>query len=206
MPYIKDPTTLLVECAGRDLVNDTETTLRESAILSTYQSIEECAEDPTYSAAIVPVMKIGNDYLTEMNYLYPYMHNCGISSISEALDDVAAANRLAPHTVGLLVESQEYVTGMINEALGKNKNKALNKVSKAEKLVDDLKKKGFPVKKKKKSPKKEAATPKQIADAKKNFDKKKKETIDKAAENRQKMKDASESPDKSSKEECGNKC
>jgi hypothetical protein len=148
----KDPITLLAECAAADIGRSTETAVTESQIISTYASIEEASEEVIYAPEMVPVVKVGNDFLTEMQYLAPYIQNNGISSVAEALDNIAEANNLPPKSVGLLVESQECVTKMIDEALDKSKvagSKVLGKIKKGEGLIDKLTKGGYKVKKKK---------------------------------------------------------
>jgi hypothetical protein len=82
--------------------------------------------------------------------------------MAEALDAVAEANKLEPKTVGLLIESMESVTSMIDKHV-KNSKKTLdnhvsnskekfdatmNKIGKATGLAKNLKAKGYPVKRK----------------------------------------------------------
>lgn len=150
--FFKDNMTLLAECAVADLGRNTETLVKESRIISSYDAIEEAAEEIVYAAEMVPVTRVGNDLLTEMQYIAPYMQNNEITSVAEALNNIARANGLPDKSVGLLVESQECVTRMISEALKKGKSTGdamLAKVKKGESLIDKLKTKGFTVKKKK---------------------------------------------------------
>lgn len=151
--FFKDPITLLAECAEADLNYNLETTIEESKIISAYDKIEELEEEVNYAAEFVPVMKIADNYYTEMQYLAPYMQNNDIRNVAEALNNIAEANNLAPKEVGLIVESQDCVTDKINEALGKKNTKFLGKVKKGEDLVSKLKSNGFKVKKKKSSKK-----------------------------------------------------
>ena len=150
--FIRDTYSLLAEAAAMDLETNTSSALTESQIDSIMESIEEVSEDIVYTAEMVSVIKVGDDYLTEMNALYPYMTSNGITSVAEALNNVARINGLQEKAVGLLIESDKQVKDMINKAAEKGskaKEKALDKVKKATKLPEKLKKQGFPVKKKK---------------------------------------------------------
>ena len=150
--FIRDTYGLLAEAAAMDLEANTSAALTESQINNVMESIEEVSEDIVYTAEMVSVIKVGDDYLTEMNALYPYMTSNGITSVAEALNNVAQVNGLQEKAVGLLIESDDQVKSMINKAAKKGskaKERALDKVKKATKLPEKLKKEGFPVKKKK---------------------------------------------------------
>ena len=155
--FIKDPYSLLVEAAENDLSVNTSMALTESQVNSIMESFDEVSEDVVYTAEMVSVIKVGDDYLTEMNALYPYMKSNGITSVAEALNNVAAVNGLQEKAVGLLIESDERTSEMLDEACKKGskaKEKALDKIKKATKIPAKLKKEGFPVKKKKADKKK----------------------------------------------------
>ena len=155
--FIKDPYSLLVEAAENDLSVNTSMALTESQVNSIMESFDEVSEDVVYTAEMVSVIKVGDDYLTEMNALYPYMKSNGITSVAEALNNVAAVNGLQEKAVGLLIESDERTSEMLAEACKKGskaKEKALDKIKKATKIPAKLKKEGFPVKKKKADKKK----------------------------------------------------
>ena len=150
--FIKDPYSLLAEAAENDLSVNTSMALTESQVNSIIESFDEVSEDVVYTAEMVSVIKVGDDYLTEMNALYPYMKSNGITSVAEALNNVAAVNGLQEKAVGLLIESDERTSEMLAEACKKGskaKEKALDKIKKATKIPAKLKKEGFPVKKKK---------------------------------------------------------
>lgn len=150
--FIRDTYGLLAEAAAMDLEANTSAALTESQINNVMESIEEVSEDIVYTAEMVSVIKVGDDYLTEMNALYPYMTSNGITSVAEALNNVAKVNGLQEKAVGLLIESDDQVKSMINKAAKKGskaKERALDKVKKATKLPEKLKKEGFCVKKKK---------------------------------------------------------
>ena len=162
--FIKDPYNLLAEAASMDLENDTSMALTESQVNSVLESIDEVDEDIVYTAEMVSVIRVGNDYLTEMNSLYPYMQSNDITSVAEALNNVAKVNGLQEKAVGLLIESDAKVKNMVDEAAKKGtsaKKKALDKVKKATKLPAKLKKEGFPVKKKKSKTAKDEACAKE---------------------------------------------
>lgn len=150
MPYIKDSFSILAECAAMDLP-DTKRVVRESEVRSDYGDIEEAAGNYNITAEMVPVVQIDEEYFTEAQLLAPFMRDSGIRNMAEALDAVAEANNLEPKSVGLLVESECAVTGMIEKACAKGtkaKDAVMDKIGKATDLVKGLKDKGFKVKRK----------------------------------------------------------
>ena len=150
MPYIKDTFSILAECAAFDLP-DTNRVVRESEVRTAYSDIEEAETNYVARAEMVPVIKIGEGYYTETQFLAPFMRDAEIKSMSEALDIVAEANKLPAKSVGILVESEDTVTAMIEKACckgAKAKDVVMGKIGKATELIDSLKKKGHPVKRK----------------------------------------------------------
>lgn len=151
MPYIKDSFSILAECAAIDLP-DTRRVVRESEVRSDYENIEEAESNYTATAVMVPVVQIGKEYYTESQFMAPFMRDAEIKSMTEALDAIAEANGLPEKSVGLLVESESNVTGMIERACqkesGKAKDVVMDKIGKATDLVKNLKSKGYPVKRK----------------------------------------------------------
>ena len=151
MPYIKDTFSILAECAAIDLP-DTRRVVRESEVRSGYTDIEEAEGIYEATAEMVPVVKIGEEYYTEAQFMAPFMRDAGIRSMAEALDAIAEANNLPEKSVGLLIESECAITGMIEKACQKESAKAkdtvMDKIGKASDLAKDLKSKGFPVKRK----------------------------------------------------------
>lgn len=153
MPFVKDSLSLLIEASAGDILSDTKTSFSEGAVRSGYESIEEASETVVYVPEMIPVVQIESEYYTEMNFLYPYMKTNHIKSISEALNNVAAANNLPECSVGLLIESDCSVDATITKAIEsgnqKKKDSTLNKIKDAVNISDKLKKKGIKVKKKK---------------------------------------------------------
>lgn len=151
MPYIKDTFSILAECAAIDLP-DTQRVVRESEVRSGYENIEESTEFYAVTAEMVPVVKLGNEFYTEAQFLAPFMRDAGIKSIVEALNCIAEANKLPEKSIGLLIESNCAVTDMIEKACQKESAKAkdavMNKIGKATDLACELKSKGYPVKRK----------------------------------------------------------
>ena len=150
--FIKDPYSLLAEAASMDLSVNTSVALTESQVNTIMESFDEVSEDVVYTAEMVSVVQVGGDYLVEMNALYPYMQSNNITSVAEALNNVAKVNGLQEKSVGLLIESDDKTKSLIeaaNKKCGKAKEKALDKIKKATKIPAKLKKEGFPVKKKK---------------------------------------------------------
>ena len=154
MPFVKDPLSLLIEASDIDIKRNTKSAVRESAVRSSYDHIEEAAAPVYYGPQIVPVVEINGEYFTEMNFLHPYMKSAKIKSIAEALNNVALANGLSEGGVGLLIESGDNVTECINKAIEsanpKKEKSVLDKIDKAVGISDKLKGKGINVKKKKK--------------------------------------------------------
>ena len=152
MPYIKDSFSILAECAAIDLP-DTRRVVKESEMRSEYENIEEAAEFYAVTAEMVPVVKLGDEYYTEAQFLAPFMRDAEIKSMTEALDCIAEANKLPAKTVGLVIESNCAVTEMIEKACQKESAKAkdivMNKIGKAADLANSLKSKGYPIIRKK---------------------------------------------------------
>lgn len=152
MPLVKDSLALLVESARTDLTSDIARAMSESAILESYRSIPTVSQEVVYTAEMIPVVKINNECFTEMNFLQPYMKTNNITSITEALNNIAKANDLNEGAVGLLVESECCVTDAIKDAIesgnmNKRKN-AYKKVSKSTAVIAKLENSGITVKKK----------------------------------------------------------
>lgn len=181
--FIKDPYSLLAEAASMDLSVNTSVALTESQVNTIMESFDEVNEDVVYTAEMVSVVQVGGDYLVEMNALYPYMQSNNITSVAEALNNVAKVNGLQEKSVGLLIESDDKTKSLIeaaNKKCGKAKEKALDKIKKATKIPAKLKKEGFPVKKKKgKESAKDEACAKEGC---KNEGCKKEETVDTGSE------------------------
>jgi hypothetical protein len=150
MPFVKDSLSLLIEASDIDTKRSSKSILRESAVRSSYKKIKKAANVVKYGPEIVPVIKMSDGkYYTEMNFLHPYMKSAGISSIVEALNNVALANDLDTNSVGLLIESDECVGDCISKAVEcadpKRENSVLNKIDKAVSLSDKLESKGIAV-------------------------------------------------------------
>lgn len=136
MPYIKDTFSILAECAAIDLPN-TERVVRESQIISDYESIEEAETDYVVVAEMVPVVQIGEEYFTEAQFLAPFMRDAGIKSMTEALDAVAESNNLPEKSVGLLIESSKDVNKFISKAAGKSKDVINKTTDKVKEVIKD---------------------------------------------------------------------
>ena len=148
MPFVKDITSLLIECAGNDIKTDTRKSIRESVLKTQYASIKEATQTVVYSAEMVPVIQLPEGVFTEMSFLHPFMKTNNIKSITTALNIVAEANKLPHGGVGLMIESKEAINKKINDAKAKGakaEEKAKETVDKANKVVEKLKDKGIPV-------------------------------------------------------------
>lgn len=154
---IDNPFNLLSEAAIGDIQANTEGAITEAQIMSRINSIEELEESVVITAEMVPVISVAEDYLVEMNSIAGYMQSNGITTIAEALDNVASVNGLNKFDVGLLIESDDYIRTMMEKADEKckkdgdkkAKNKILDKIKKSTDVTEKLKKAGYKVKKKK---------------------------------------------------------
>lgn len=151
MPFIKNSMDLLIEAAASDLKYNVSDAINESAVRSAYSKLESVHQFVKYSADMVPVVKVGDEFFTEMNFLAPYMRSNGVKSIAEALTNVSKANGLSENAVGLLVENDCSVSETMDKALakgGKAKDAALAKQEKGLHIIQKLKDRGKNVKKK----------------------------------------------------------
>lgn len=148
----KEPYAILAEAAKMDLKANTEGTMLEEDITSALDSFDEASYDIHISGEMVPVLTVDNKYVVEMESLHTFMRSNNITSVTEALNSISESNGLQEKQVGLLIESSDYFTSILEKAKCKDantKNKLLGKVKKAVELPAKLKKDGFPVVKKK---------------------------------------------------------
>lgn len=154
--HLKSPYELLAESTAADLAANTEGYITESEVRARMSSIEELSESIVFGPEMVPVFGIDEGYYTDINSIAPFMKSYNIKTVAEALDRVAQANNLPEKSVGLMIESDDYINTLLEKAeaakatKGKNAaNKLLNKAKALTDVPKDLIKKGFPVKKKK---------------------------------------------------------
>ena len=153
----KEPYSILAEAANMDLKANTEGAMLEEDITTAINSFDEASHDIIISAEMVPVLRVDESYVVEMDTLYSFMKSNNVKSIAEALNMIAESNNLSEKEVGLLIESTEYFTALVEKAEAKcekdgdkiAKNSRLAKVKKAIEVPAKLKKDGFPVVKKK---------------------------------------------------------
>ena len=142
MPFMS----LLIEAAGTDLKYSPTKAINESAVIAAYKNLESAPAPIQYPAEMIPVVKVGEGYYTEMSFLMPYMKSNGVKSVVTALNDLAKANGLNEGAVGLLVESKESVMATIDDAIDeKHAGAAIAKLSKADQVIDNLSKNGVKV-------------------------------------------------------------
>ena len=154
---IDNPFNLLLEAAQTDIVTNTEGAITESAIINRFNSIKECSKSIVIAAEAVPVFNVDECYLVEMNSLAGYMKSNRIKSVETALDRICEANNLEPFSVGLLVESDDYIDDMLekaNEKVRKTgnkkaKNNLLKKLKKSTDIAEKLDRDAYTVLKKK---------------------------------------------------------
>ena len=149
MPFIKQSYELLSEFASTE--SNTSNKLDVESIRSSLNKIETVSESVNITAEMVPVVAVGEDYLVEMNNLYPFMKCNNIETVEEALDLVSEANKLGEKSVGLLIESDEYFDSLLEKCdscTDKVKENVTSKIKQAIDSVSDLKEKGYNVKKK----------------------------------------------------------
>jgi hypothetical protein len=136
MAFIKNPIRILAECAESESANNTEYAVKEANILERYKKFAESAEDVKITANMVPAVKVGDKYYTEMNLLLPFMRDNGIKSISKALDEMAEANGLEKYGVGLLMESAGEIEDLIKKACDSTGDIAGQVAAKSAAVVD----------------------------------------------------------------------
>jgi len=150
------PINIMLEAAGADLSCNTQRIYTEGEMLKKYSSLETFDYNISENAIPIYQDKTDGGYFVELANVYPYMEYNGISTVYEALNNIAYAHGLNENQIGLLVESEGCVSCMINNAI-KESNKSGNdkareaankKVGKVTKLIDDLIDKGVKVKKK----------------------------------------------------------
>ena len=136
MAFIKNPIRILAECAEAEAANNTEYALKEASVLERYKNFAESAEEVKITANMVPAVKIGDKYYTEMNLLLPFMRDNGIKSVARALDEIAEANGLDKFGVGLLMESAGEIEDLIKKACDSTGDIAGQVAAKSAAVVD----------------------------------------------------------------------
>lgn len=125
---IKSNIQLLAEAAAADLKINTQAVVELDAIKESYNSIPTAEGYCVTEASDVIVNKIGNDYYVEMVNLSPFMLDSGITTIAKALNLVAEANGLPAKSVGLVIDSQESVNGMLANSDARTKSTGNTKI------------------------------------------------------------------------------
>lgn len=136
MAFLKNPIKILAECAEAEAANNTEYAVKEANLLEKYKAFAESTEEVKITANMVPAVKVGEKYYTEMNLLLPFMRDNGIKSISRALDEVAEANGLDKFGVGLLMESAGEIEDLIKKACNATGDIAGQVAAKSAAVVD----------------------------------------------------------------------
>ena len=125
---IKSNIQLLAEAAAADLQINTQAVVELDAIKESYNSIPTAEGYCVTEASDVIVNKIGNGYYVEMVNLSPFMLDSGITTIAKALNLVAEANGLPAKSVGLVIDSQESVNGMLANSDARAKSTGNTKI------------------------------------------------------------------------------
>ena len=108
---------LLSEAASFDTKARTSETLRYDAIKEAYENLPEVYEACVTEAADVIVTRTSlGEYYVEMMNLAPFMRDSDIHSISRALELVEEANNIPYRGLTLVVESQDNVDAMLENA------------------------------------------------------------------------------------------
>lgn len=124
-------------------------------ILSEYDDYDELDDDTNCTDEMVNVLadEKNNRYLIEYDNLAKFMESAGITDPKEAMERVCECNSINFADTYLVLESQQSMAEMIDEAKAKLSDKAKkrvsNKLKSSAKFLKDVKNKGIKVLKKK---------------------------------------------------------
>lgn len=118
---------------------------RMNILVEAYSNIQEMPEDIRTTASMVPVIECNGHYVTESNYVIPFMRENGIEAIEEALDKIAEANNLAKKSVGLVIASQDGINSLSESVVDEATEEKLEGFLR---MADRLLESGYPVFKK----------------------------------------------------------
>lgn len=147
------------ECDEEDL-EDLELDDAEDELTGEMDPVDVVDDDIIYSEEMIPVIRIGENYVVEFDMLAKYIDSHPNVEISEALDLIATheSNMLTPGSIGILVESDDYADQLIQEAKAAKRTasskKKIKKVKDTASFLKNIKNKGIKVFKKKSKKKK----------------------------------------------------
>lgn len=157
--FAKNPYELIIESCSTECgtCDDMYEDDVEDELEDEMDDIEELEESIRYTAEMVPVIEhetyTGTNYLVEMDMLAKFMTGAGVTDVPKALDMIAECNGLERKYMALLIESDDVVAELIeeakNEKRAKGKSKKLGVLDADKKLLKGLKLKGIKVVKKK---------------------------------------------------------
>lgn len=160
MPDIyKDPYKILCEsskceCDEEDL-EDLALDDAEEELTGEMDPVDAVDDDIVYGEAMIPVIRIGDDYVVESDMLAKYIDSHPDVEISEALNRIATheSNMLTAGSIGILIESDDYTDHLIQEAKAAKRTnsskKKIKKIKDTASFLKDIKNKGIKVFKKK---------------------------------------------------------
>ena len=147
----KSYTNILKEAAEAEEFNVTDLVTDE--IKSAY---DECIKEMTvipsnmaaYRAKMVPVFQNESSYYVEFDNVAKYMKSAEVKDVAIALDNIAEANDIDLSSLSLVIESEDYMNSVINEAIKKSKagdKSLLESCELSVKLINMLKSEGINV-------------------------------------------------------------
>lgn len=125
---------------------------------TTYKELNELPDDLFYEDASIPLYQASKDmYVVEADMLDKFMTSNKINNPVMAIAQLAEANNISADNIGVLFESSDSASDIIEEAKqtkSHSKKKKLDLIKKSSDFLKNLKNKGIKVFKKKSSKKK----------------------------------------------------
>ena len=118
---------------------------RMNILIEAYSNIQALPEQIRTTASMVPVIECQGHYVTETNYIVPFMRENGIDTVEEALDRIAEANYMPKKSVGLVIASQDGINSLSEATITETTEAKLESFLR---MADRLLEGGYPVFKK----------------------------------------------------------
>ena len=149
------------------LIKSTTDIIKEAAAVEEYNvsdivsdelraSFEECVKDMpivakeavAYTSEMVPVFMNESNYFVEMDNVYKFMRSAEVTDIKEAMEKIAEANEIKLEDMSLVIESEEYMNSVLENAIEQSKagdKTLLENCELAVKLINMLESEGIKV-------------------------------------------------------------
>lgn len=105
-------------------------------------------EAVAYNSKMVPVFQYESVYFVEMDTVVKYMNSFEITDIKEAMENIAESNEIEVEDMSLVIESEEYMSSVIESAIVQSKagdKSLLESCELAVKLINMLESEGVRV-------------------------------------------------------------